>query len=72
MKFTDNAINVMAARTYKGIGKAWITKFLPIPIPESEIVLLLNKSGKFSSKISIEEFIAKKKLIHKVLKIKID
>lgn len=67
MKFTDNAINVMAARTYKGIGKAWITKFLPIPIPESEIVLLLNKSGKFSSKISIEEFIAKKKLIHKML-----
>ena len=26
MKFTDNAINILAAKIYKGIGTAWIVQ----------------------------------------------
>ena len=54
MKFTENAINVMATRTYKGIGKAWITKNLSTSKSESEIVELLNSSSKFSNPLSVE------------------
>ena len=28
MKYTDNAINIITAKTYKGIGRAWINKML--------------------------------------------
>lgn len=67
MKFTENAINVMAARTYKGIGKAWITKNLSTSKSESEIVELLNSSSKFSNPLTVEEFNGKKNLIKGLL-----
>lgn len=67
MKFTENAINVMAARTYKGIGKAWITKNLSTSKSESEIVELLNSSSKFSNPLTVEEFKGKKNLIKGLL-----
>lgn len=67
MKFTENAINVMAARTCKGIGKAWITKNLSTPKTESEIVKLLNCSSKFSSQLTVDEFNDKKNLIKGLL-----
>ncbi len=67
MKFTENAINVMAARTCKGIGKAWITKNLSTPKPESEIVELLNSSSKFSGLLTVDEFNGKKNLIKGLL-----
>ena len=63
MKFTENAINVMAARAYKGIGKAWITKNLATPMSESEIVKLLNNSSKSEYPITIDEFTRKKTMI---------
>ncbi len=63
MKFTENAINVMTARTYKGIGKAWITKNLATPMSESEIVKLLNNSSKSGDPITIDEFTRKKTMI---------
>lgn len=49
-------MNVMATRTYKGIGKEWITTNLSIPKTESEIVKLLNSSSKFSSQLTVDEF----------------
>lgn len=67
MKFTENAINVMATRTYKGIGKAWITKNLSTSKSESEIVELLNSSSKFSNPLTVEEFNGKKNLIKGLL-----
>jgi len=67
MRLTENAINVMATRTYKGIGKAWITKNLSSPKTEFEIVKLLNSSPKFSSEITLDEFNSKKKLIKGLL-----
>lgn len=67
MKFTENAINVMATRTYKGIGKSWITKNLSTYKSESEIVELLNSSSKFSNPLTVEEFNAKKNLLKGLL-----
>jgi DNA processing protein len=67
MKFTENAVNVMAARTCKGIGKAWITNYLSAPKTESEIVELLNRSSKFSGQLTIDEFNGKKNLIKGLL-----
>ena len=67
MKFTENAINVMAARTCKGIGKAWITKNLSTPKSEAEIVKLLNSSSKFSNPLTAEEFNSKKNMIKGLL-----
>ena len=42
MQFTENAVNVMAARIYKGIGRAWIVKNLSTPKPEDAIVKLIS------------------------------
>ncbi|MCO6450523.1 MAG: DNA-processing protein DprA [Caldilineales bacterium] len=67
MKFTENAINVMAARTCKGIGKAWITKNLSTPKRESEIVKLVNGSSKTGSQLTVDEFNGKKNLIKGLL-----
>ena len=67
MKYTENAINVMAARTFKGIGKAWITKNLPRPKEESEIVKLLNDSPKVGGQITVDEFNRKKSLLKELL-----
>lgn len=67
MKVTEHAINVMAARTCKGIGKAWITKNLSNPKTESEIVELLNGPSKFSGQLTVEEFNSKKNLIKGLL-----
>lgn len=63
MKFTDNAINVMAARTFKGIGKAWITKNLSMPKTDAQIVQLLNHSSKEVAPITLDEFNRKKAML---------
>lgn len=67
MKFTENAINVMAARTYKGIGKAWIMKNLSTPKAESEIVNILNDSPKVGGQITADDFNRKKNLLKDLL-----
>lgn len=63
MRFTDNAINVMATRTFKGIGKAWITKTLSTPKTEAEIVELLNYSSKEAGQITPAEFKRRKEIL---------
>lgn len=60
MKYTDNAINVMAARTYKGIGRAWITKNWSTLRTDAEIVELLNNAVKGGDRITIGDFNKKK------------
>lgn len=67
MKFTENAINVMAARTYKGIGKAWITKNLSASITPFEVVQLLKNSSAACSQITMEEFDRKRALLKEKL-----
>ncbi|MDR2186612.1 MAG: DNA-protecting protein DprA [Azonexus sp.] len=67
MKYSENAINVMAARIYKGIGRAWIVNNLSTPKPENTIVQLLNESPKFTSELSLEDFNKKKSALRRIL-----
>lgn len=67
MRYSENAINVMAARTYKGIGRAWIVKNLSSPKSEDAIVKLLNESFKSEGIITIEDFNKKKLMLRRIL-----
>ena len=46
MRYTDNALNILTAKSYKGIGNAWIVKYLGNNESVETIVSLLNKSIK--------------------------
>lgn len=63
MQYTENAINVLAARTYKGIGRAWIIKNLSSIKTESQIVAMLNKDAKTDQLITIDDFERKKNFL---------
>ena len=63
MKYTDNAINILTAKTYKGIGRAWIVKNLKGNESIEEIVYLLNNKSKQSEEITIDDFEFNKNLI---------
>lgn len=56
MHYTDNAINILTAKTYKGIGRAWIVKNLKGHESIEEIVYLLNNKSKQNDEITIEDF----------------
>lgn len=67
MKYTENGISVMAARTFKGIGRAWIVKNLPHPKSDAEIVKLLNSSPKIGGGVTIHDFNRKKDMLRRLL-----
>ena len=67
MKYSENAINVMASRIYKGIGRAWIVKNLSTPKTEDAIVKLLNESSKSVDVITIDDFNKKKSTLRRIL-----
>lgn len=46
MKYSDNALNILTAKSYKGIGNAWIVKNLKGNENVETIVSLLNKTIK--------------------------
>ena len=46
MKYTENALNILTAKSYKGIGNAWIVKNLKGNESVETIVALLNKTIK--------------------------
>lgn len=46
MKYTDNSLNILTAKSYKGIGNAWIVKNLKGNERVENIVFLLNKTIK--------------------------
>lgn len=54
MKYTDNSLNILTVKAFKGIGNAWIVKNLKGNEPVEKIVDLLN--SKIGSNITIEEF----------------
>ena len=56
MKYTDNALNILTAKSYKGIGNAWIVKNLGNNESVESIVALLNKSTK-EQPTTVEEFV---------------
>jgi DNA processing protein len=67
MKYSENAINIMAARIYKGIGRAWIVKNISTPKSEDAIVKLLNDSSKSADTITIDDFNKKKSTLRRIL-----
>lgn len=67
MKYTDNALNIMAARTYKGIGRAWIVKNLESQRPTNEIIGLLNDFLKTNERLTIDDFEKKKSMLRRLI-----
>ncbi len=56
MNYSKNTINILTAKTYKGIGKAWIVKNLKGNDSVETIVSLLNKDAKEDYHITKENF----------------
>jgi len=46
MKYTDNAINILTTKTYKGVGRAWIVKNIKGNEDIKIIVDLINEKSK--------------------------
>ena len=55
MKYSDNALNILTSKSYKGIGNAWIVKNLKGNESVTTIVSLLNKTIK-GEQINEDEF----------------
>ena len=56
MKITENALNVLAAKTYRGIGRAWVVKNLRGNESTARIVYLLSESAKEDHTITEDDF----------------
>jgi len=67
MKYTENAINILATKTFKGIGRAWIVKNLKGNESVKEIIQLLNNKSKQPDKITFDDFENRKKQISEQL-----
>jgi len=63
MIHSDNAINILTVKTYKGIGRAWIVKNLRGNETVDTIVALLNRDAKEEHYITIEDFERNKEVI---------
>lgn len=67
MKYTDNALNILTAKSFKGIGRAWIVKNLKGNESVNEIISLLNNNSKQESLISFDDFeYSKNKIVNKL------
>lgn len=64
MYFTDNALNILTTKTYKGIGRAWIAKKLRGNELIEEIVDLLNQNNRNGTVTSMREFERRKGTIY--------
>ena len=56
MNYSENAINIVTAKTYKGIGRAWVVKNLKGNEKVDTIISLLNISSKEAYAITIDDF----------------
>lgn len=56
IKYTDNAINIITAKKFKGIGRAWIVKNLKGNESVETIVSLINNKSKQSEPIDFDDF----------------
>jgi len=65
MKYTENAINILTTKSYKGIGRAWIVKNLNGNESVEKIVSLLKNKLKQNDLITINNFEFKKKQLIK-------
>lgn len=68
MKYTDNAINILTVKSYKGVGRAWVVKHLKGNEDLSTIISLLNSELKSNETITVDKFELKKNQIIDELK----
>lgn len=71
MRYSDNALNILTTKFYKGIGNAWISKNLKGNENVEIIVSLLNKTIK-GEPTSVDEFKRLKNKFEKILVEKFD
>jgi DNA processing protein len=70
MKYTDNSINIITAKTYKGIGRSWINKMLKGNESIDTIVSLINKNSKQDELVTVDAFeFDKKQIINQIEKL---
>ena len=65
MHYTDNALNIITTKTYKGIGRAWIVRNLEGGESIERIVEKLNTQSKRPQPVSIDDFFSKREAIAK-------
>ena len=56
MKYSDNAVNIITTKGYKGVGRAWINKNLKGNESVEIIISLLNKNSKQDELITTDDF----------------
>lgn len=56
MKYTDNAINILTTKSFKGVGRAWIVKYLKGNESVDKIVSLINSNTKQDDLITFDDF----------------
>lgn len=56
MKISENALNVLAAKSYRGIGRAWIVKNIKGGETTARMVSLLNESSKQDFAVTQSDF----------------
>ncbi len=56
VKLTENALNVLAVKTYRGIGRAWVVRNLRGNESAERLVALLNESTKEDKPITQVDF----------------
>lgn len=56
MRYTENAINIITMKEYKGIGRAWVVKNIKGNESVDEIVKLLNTKSKQEYEITTNNF----------------
>lgn len=70
MRYTDNAINIIATKSFKNIGRAWINKNLKGNESPGTIVSLINKNSKQDDEVTFDDFEFKKtKIINQLDKL---
>ena len=57
MKYSENALNVLTAKVFKGIGDVWINKNLSIVQPYEAIVELLRNEKKCKEEVTERIFL---------------
>jgi DNA processing protein len=67
MKYTENTLNIITTKSYKGIGRAWIIKNLSGNESVEKIISLLNSNSKQENVITIDDFIQNRNHIKKLI-----
>jgi DNA processing protein len=65
MKFTENALNILTTKSFKGIGRSWIKKYIKGDENISRIIFLINEYSKQEEIITEDFFNYKKSEIFK-------